>query len=187
MEYYPKIEQFVIEAFTKSHNPKDIKHFERTVYWLKQLRPEADEALCIAAFAHDTERAFRESSSHPAAGSSPKGFRDEEFLTYHQNKGAEIIADFLKQQNAPQEMTDRVQMLISKHEVGGNEDQNLLKDADSVSYFENQMNHFLTEKVAAVGKEKVREKFQWMFDRITSGKAKDLARPMFEDAITKLG
>lgn len=187
MDWYNKVEQFVKDSFIKAHNPGDIKHFERTVYWLKQLKPDADEALCIAAFAHDTERAFRETSTHPMAGKSLKGFRDEQFLAYHQNKGAEIISDFLKEQKAPQELIDRVFRLISKHEVGGDEDQNLLKDADSVSYFENQIEHFLTVKAGEVGKEKVKEKFRWMFERISFEKAKDIARPMYEQAIKKLG
>jgi len=187
MEYYPKVRQFIVDAFAKAHNPGDVKHFERTVYWLKQLKPDADEALCIAAFAHDTERAFRKTSTHPKAGNSPNGFQDEEFLAYHQNKGAEIVVDFLKEHDAPQSLIDRIRMLISKHEVGGNEDQNLVKDADSVSYFENQIGHFLSSKVAEVGRDKVGSKFQWMFDRITSEKARTLARPMFEEAIRKLG
>ncbi len=46
-------------------------------------------------------------------------------------------------------------MLVSKHEVGGNEDQNLLKDADSISFFENQVGHFLSKQTAETGKEKL--------------------------------
>ena len=83
-------------------------------------------------------------------------------------------------------MVEKVIMLISKHEVGGNDGQNLLKDADSISYFENQIQHFLTAKVADVGKAKVKEKFDWMFSRITSNKAKDIAEPMYEAAINRL-
>ncbi len=184
--YFTLVKGFVKEAFIKANNQGDIRHFERTVYWLKQLKPDADEALCLAAFAHDIERAFRDEAAKERFKASSKGFTDEDHLANHQNKGAEIIANYLKEQQAPKELIDRVQMLISKHEVGGNVDQNLLKDADSISYFENQIEHFLTKKVADVGKDKVRVKFQWMFDRITSEKAKEVAKPMFEDAISKL-
>ena len=186
MEFYSKVEKYVTEVFAKSHHFRDVKHFERTVYWLKQLRPDADEALCIAAFAHDTERAFRDSAVHPMAEKSSKGFLDEEFMKHHQERGAEIIAEFLKEKNAPLELVDRVRMLISKHETGGNADQNVLKDADSISYFENQIEFFITHKVDEVGKDKVREKFQWMFDRISSEEAKKLAKPMYEQAIKRL-
>ena len=184
--YFTMVKSFVKEAFIKANNQDDIKHLDRTVYWLKQLKPDADEALRIAAFAHDTERAFIDAAANEKFKTSTKGFTDEEHLNHHQNKGAEIIANFLKEQNAPQELIDRVQMLISKHEVGGNEDQNLLKDADSISYFENQIEHFLTKKVAEVGKEKVRVKFQWMFDRITSERAKELAKLLYQEAIRRL-
>jgi len=77
-------------------------------------------------------------------------------------------------------------MLISKHEEGGNDDQNLLKDADSISFFENNVPLFLTKHVSEVGKEKVKEKFDWMFNRITSEKAKQIARQWYEEAIKKL-
>lgn len=187
MEYYSKAEQFVIDAFTKTGKAGGIKHFERTVYWLLQLKPNADEALQIAAFAHDVERAFRASSQEAKLDSSTKGFLDDEFLEEHQNKGAEIIANFLKDQHAPEELIERVRMLISKHEVGGNDDQNVLKDADSISYFENQVDHFIKTRAKEQGKEKVKDKFQWMFDRITSEQAKEIAKPMFEEAIKKLG
>ncbi|MCL5775343.1 MAG: DUF4202 family protein [Patescibacteria group bacterium] len=186
MEFYPKVEKYITEIFAQSPHFRDIKHFERTVYWLKKLRPDADEALCIAAFAHDTERAFRESGIHPMAEKSSQGFLDETFMKYHQEKGAEIIVEFLKKQDAPSELTERTSMLISKHEVGGNEDQNLLKDADSISYFENQIDFFLTHKVTEVGKDKVKDKFQWMFDRISSEDARALAKPMYEQAIKRL-
>ena len=187
MEFYPQVEKFVTEAFLRSPHSGDIRHFERTVHWVKQLKPDADEALCIAAFAHDTERAFRDTATHPAAEKSPKGFRDEAFMSHHQEKGAEIISKFLKGQGAPAELSGRVSHLIARHEVGGDADQNLLRDADSLSYFENQIEYFIAHKVSEVGKEKVKDKFQWMFDRIGSKQAKTLARPMYEQAIKRLG
>jgi hypothetical protein len=44
-------------------------------------------------------------------------------------------------------MIERVMMLVSKHEVGGNDDQNLLKDADAISFLENQIDVFLTKAI----------------------------------------
>lgn len=76
--------------------------------------------------------------------------------------------------------------MISKHEVGGDDDQNLVKDADSISFLENNVDVFLSEHVQKSGKEKVRDKFNWMFDRITGEKAKELARPLYEEAIRRL-
>jgi hypothetical protein len=185
MNYFDKVRQFVIDSFTASGNTQDLKHFDRTVYWLLQLEPNSDEALRIAAVAHDAERAFRDFSKE-IAGQSEKGFLDEQHLKHHQEKGAEIIAEFLERNDAPGELIERIKMLIEKHEVGGSDEQNLLKDVDSISYFENQVDHFVHEKAKKFGGKKVREKFDWMFDRITSEEAKKIARPMYEAAIKKL-
>jgi hypothetical protein len=182
MDWFSKVEKFVTDSFIKANNTGDLKHFERTVYWLQKLKPDADEALQIAAFAHDTERAFKDEKSI----TSDAGFTNKDHLNYHQETGAKIIADFLKNQHAPLELIERVKELISKHEVGGTADENILKDADSISYFENQIPFFLEVKVKSVGKDKVREKFGWMFSRISSSRAKQLAEPMYLKAIKDL-
>ena len=46
-ELYNKAEQFVKGSFTKKGKTYQIKHFVRTAYWIKQLKPNADEALLI--------------------------------------------------------------------------------------------------------------------------------------------
>lgn len=161
-------------------------HFERTLYWLFELNPDADEALQIAAYAHDIERAFGREDTMKRVQESDKGFQDESMLTKHQVGGAEIMKEYLLKQGASPELSDRVAHLISRHEVGGNNDQNLLKDADSISYFETNAAGFVEKFVPLVGKEKVKAKFDWMFERITSGKARKLAQPMYEKALKML-
>jgi Domain of unknown function (DUF4202) len=185
MDYFDKVRQFVIDSFEKSGSIQGLKHFDRTVYWIEQLKPGADEGLRIAAEAHDIERAYRDSSKEPV-GESDKGFRDDYYLKYHPEKGAQIIGEFLEREGAPVGLIMRVKMLIEKHEVGGSDDQNQLKDADSISYLENQVSHFVEEKSKKAGLGKVKEKIDWMFDRITSEEAKKIARPMYEVAIEKL-
>ena len=61
-----------------------------------------------------------------------------------------------------------------------------MKDADSISYFENQIDHFITKQAKEIGFDKVKAKFDWMYERITSEKAREIARPMYEAAIKKL-
>jgi|SRR3989338_7415549 len=183
-ELYKKAEQFVIDSFNKAGKSSQIKHFIRTVHWMKELKPDADDALFISAVAHDIERVFRKQDMEDKKRSL--SYTDPEFFRLHEERGAEIIGDFLKQQGATAEIIERVKMLVSKHEEGGNDDQNLLKDADSVSFFETNISLFLTKHVQDVGKEKVREKFDWMYKRITSEKAKQIARPWYEEAIKNL-
>jgi hypothetical protein len=179
---FTKVKKFVEESFRKCGFKEQIKHLERTVYWVKKLKPNADEALLIAAFAHDIETAFAWKKLQK--NYKPK-FIAKSRLKKHQKEGAEIIGEFLKNQGANSEMVKRVKMLISKHEEGGNEDQTLLKDADSVSFFENNIDVFL--KIAKKsGKERVKQKFDWMYNRITSKKVKDIAKPWYRKAINDL-
>ena len=78
-------------------------------------------------------------------------------------------------------------MLVSKHEIGGNDDQNLLKDADSISFFENNVEYFVGRTVSETGKEKVKDKFDWMYNRMTSEKAKQFARQLYAEAHEETG
>lgn len=185
-ELYKKVERFVIDTFTKAGNDHGIKHFLRTAHWVKVLKPDADEALLISAIAHDIERGFRNHSSYDHIKKSDKGFRSNEHLNHHQNEGARIIGEYLQQIGADKKMIERVKMLVSKHELGGNDDQNLLKDADSVSFFENNVDHFVKKKVGETSKDKVKDKFDWMFNRISSKKAKKFAEPFYQKAKKEL-
>jgi len=180
---YKKVEKFVVDSFTKTGEISQIKHFKRTVYWVKQLKNDADEALLISAVAHDIERAFMEKFTLK----KETHLTDENFLRPHEERGAQIISDFLKSQGADTNLIERVKMLVSRHEEGGNEEQNLIKDADSISFFENNINLFLDEQKMKIEKEKVKEKLDWMFNRISSEKAKEIARPWYEEAIKKIG
>jgi len=166
MDIYEKTVKFVDDSFKGVHKP----HFERTVYWYEQFLPEYTEAHKIAAYAHDIERAFRNKDNI-----FPEDYLDSEFLKHHQEEGARLMVDFLKKQQVLIEVIEKVSHLISKHEVGGDNEQNALMDADSVSFFETNAENFVTKKAPIEGKEKVKAKLDWMFDRIQSTQAKKAA------------
>ncbi len=183
---YKQVELFVVNRFKEAGDDEGIEHFLRTVHWLKMLRPDADEGLLIAAVAHDIERAFRDHETYDKIKNTEKGFRSDEHLIHHQEESARIIGEYLEEIKADQRTIERVTMLVSKHEVGGNEDQDLLKDADSISFFENNVGYFVAKRVKDTGKRKVKEKFNWMYDRMTSERAKELAHELYQEAIKKL-
>ena len=183
-DIYKKSRNFVINSFTRINKSYSIKHLERTVYWLKKLKPDADEALLISAIAHDIERAYRKVDMD--GKKLELGYTDKGFFRPHEEIGADIIAKFLFEENVDNKTIERVKMLVSRHEEGGNEDQNLLKDADSISFFENNVKNFLDKHVKLAGKEKVKEKLDWMYNRITSDKAKDIVKKWYNNAIQKL-
>ena len=90
------------------------------------------------------------------------------------------MAEFLKSQGADEAIINTVVHLIGRHEVGGDAEQNALMDADSVSYFETNAEMFVTERAARDGYQKVKEKIDWMFNRISSEKHKEFARENYE-------
>jgi hypothetical protein len=57
-----------------------------------------------------------------------------------------------------------------------------LKDADSLSFFETNAEEYVKWIELGITKEQIREKFDSMFNRISSSKARELARPMYEEA-----
>lgn len=178
---YNQVVEFVDQSFGKKKS-----HYPQTLYWLLKLKPDADEAMKVAAYSHDIQRAFIHKSSIEQASENNDGFKNKEFLTIHQQDGAKIIAKFLKQQHADAKLIKKVKHLVSKHEVGGDEAQNILKDADSLSFFETNAPRFATEYVKTLGKDKIKQKLNWMFERITSEQAKNWAKPMYEKALVML-
>ena len=109
LRIYKEAEQFVFDSFNKAEKPSQIKHFVQTVHWLKILSPDADEALLVAAIAHDIERAFR--LKDVLEKKTSVGFTSVEFYRPHEERGAEIIADFLKHQNVDDGFIERVKLL----------------------------------------------------------------------------
>jgi hypothetical protein len=185
MTLYEKVEQFVTDSFQKAGKEGSLLHLMRTVYWLKKLYPRADEYMCIAAVSHDIERAYRDHTTMEKL-LDEKDFKSPEFLRLHQDKGAEIIEVFLREEGVDLEQIERVKEMITHHEEGGNEEQNWIKDADSVSFFENNISHFIQKQLPLYGKKRVKLKFDWMYNRITSAKAKQIAAQWYRKALLQL-
>lgn len=55
-----QVVDFINDGFKRIGREMEIPHFERTVYWCEQLSGDCDEALKIAAYAHDAERLVRD-------------------------------------------------------------------------------------------------------------------------------
>ena len=185
-DLYKKVEEFVIDGFIKTGS-RSVSHHVGVVYWIKKLKPDADEALFIAAVAHDVERIIPKNRKEEMnlIKKSKEGFLNKKMLKKHQKRSVEIIGKFLEKQGADKKLVKRVKMLVSKHEEGGNRDQSLLKDVDSLSFFENNIDRIL-EMIPEMGEKKVREKIDWMYNRITSRKTKQIAKPYYQKAIKKL-
>jgi len=76
--------------------------------------------------------------------------------------------------------------MILKHEFGGDEESNLIKDADSISYLEINVLQHIKKLVVVFNKNKIKRKTDWMFERISSENAKQIAKPFYKEAIKVL-
>lgn len=170
-------------------------HLIRTAYWLKKLDPNADLASIIASITHDIERAFPKNRRPPSSEFSGAKWDDKEYNLWHGKRSARFVEKFLKKQGATEEIVSKVKHLIVYHEIGGDRETTLLKDADSLSFLEINVPLFISRINVRVStsriprklaKQEVKEKFNYMFNRISSKKAKSLARPFYKKALAKL-
>lgn len=157
-----------------------MSHFERTLYWAKRIEPDADEAILIAAYAHDAARVFSRKDTEETFKDSE--FDDQKILTEHQCTGARIVASFLRNERYGEKSIKRVYHMIRYHEEGGDDESNIIMDADSISYLEvNAIKHIAL--VNNLGKDKIKRKIEWMYKRISSRKAELLAGQFYKKAI----
>jgi hypothetical protein len=160
-------------------------HMMRAAYWVRKLDPKADEALIIAALAHDAERAF-EKNRKPPKDEETVDWDDVEYSLWHGKRSAEIVSEFLRNKGASEELIREVGRLVSVHELGGDRSSDLLKDADSISFLEVVAPQFISWVPKRYSAKDVKKKLDWMFGRITDPKAHRLAKPFYHKAIKKL-
>lgn len=167
--------------------PQGAQHLLQTEAWLQHLEPGASEELLLAALTHDMERAFPGPDS-PSL--DPKqGVDNPVYNIAHSERSARIVSAYLHEQGASQESIVQIARLIRAHEYGGDNDENLVQAADSLSFLEVNVDIFLDWMDAGDEKwnaDAVHAKFTWMYERIQIPQARDLARPMYEHAIRKL-
>jgi len=146
------------DIITGSQVPEDPYHAENTLDWLLRLKPDADDALQIAALGHDIERAIKERKVHQ------KDFKDyDSFKAAHARNSAIILKEIMDECGIDFELADEVYRLVSRHEVGGDPRSNLLKDADAISYFYTNLPLYYNRN----GREKALERSIWGYRRLS--------------------
>ena len=126
--------QKIRAIISMSSVPEDPIHAENVLEWLLKLKPDADEALQIAALAHDIDRADERRKIQRS------DFNDyDQFKAAHANNSATILEEILHECQVGQSIVNEACRLVERHENGGDPHSDLLKDADSISYFEVNM------------------------------------------------
>ena len=153
---------------SKSSVPEDPRHADNVLEWLLKLKPDADKALQIAALAHDIDRANEQTKIKRA------DFNDyDQFKATHAHHSATILKQILQQCLVEPSIIDDACQLVEQHEVGGNPRSDLLKDADSISYFEVNMPLYFQRE----GYEETLKRCIWGYQRL-SPKMKEVCQKL---------
>jgi hypothetical protein len=162
----------------------DSEHLRWTVVWLVRLEPAAPEPLLVAALTHDMERHFPGGTQPDKAAGA---WDDLEYNTKHTQRSAAIVAEWLRAQNVPESFVEGVVPAILQHEFGGSPQGNLMQAADSLSFLD--VNASLVARWVQDGETSLRHavrKLEWMYERIRIDEARQLARPLYQKAVTKV-
>ena len=155
------------EIIASSPYPEDVFHSINTLEWVLKLKPDADVALQIAAAGHDIERGMEDRCVH---ASHYESF--DEYKQAHALNCAEILVEIMEENGVDQAITDDVAHLVANHEVGGNEREEILKNADVLSFFQVSMPLYFDRR----GAEITRKRCVWGFKKLPA----DLQQLVFE-------
>jgi hypothetical protein len=146
-EKFASLMRDIEETLPKSPLDFELVHARLVFRWLLKLKPDAGEALKIAALAHDIERAI--------TGITEKDLKDSsklpEFKREHALRSARIVEGMMEKHGYGKELIREVGRLVENHESGGNAESDVLMEADSLAFFE----YNIPFKIRRDGKEKV--------------------------------
>ena len=152
-------------TISDSQVPEDAYHAENTLEWLLRLEADAGEALQLAALAHDIDRATPERLRR-------EGHSDyDTFKAAHARRGARLLRGILEDCNVESAVVKEACRLVELHEVGGDPDSDLLKDADSISYFDVNLPLYFQRE----GWDETKRRSHWGYRRLTPG-AQEIVR-----------
>ena len=169
--------QWVVDKY-----PYNSYHLLKTLEWLDRIFPGSREAVQLAALTHDMERAFP-GPDQPVA----KSFDDAVYYRLHSDRSARIVGIWLRENGAGEELTRDVEQLIRAHEFGGWPEADMVQAADSLSFLETNIDLFLNfARSGKLSASEVGVKFDYSYDRIQVLHARELARPLRDQAKARL-
>ena len=159
MNSLERVERRIAEVIAGSTVPEDPEHSRNTLQWLLELDSSADAALRIAALGHDIDRAVEARKVQRA------DFADyDAFKAAHARNSAAILLEILADCGIEDEALIReVERLVCVHEVGGDPRSDLLRDADSLSYFDVNLPLYYARN----GWEETRRRCVWGYRRLS--------------------
>jgi hypothetical protein len=169
--------RWVIETY-----PYNRDHLVCALDWLDRLAPGSHEAVRLATLTHDMERAFPGPDSPQM-----ESLNDPDYNRLHSERSARIVGSWLRGNGASEALVHNVETLILAHETGGWLEADLVQAADSLSFFDTNIELFLGfVRAGRFSVADVRSKFEHAYQRIRVPYAKALALPRFEEAGARL-
>ena len=154
--------------------PEDPRHAENTLEWLLTLNPEADQALQIAALAHDIDRAVENQKVRR------NDYDDyDAFKAAHARNGARMLREIMEKCGVDSSMTEEACRVVTLHEVGGDPRSDLIKNADSVSYFKVNMPLYYQRE----GWKETKRRCIWGYRRLSTPMKRVVEDITYEDAL----
>lgn len=130
----------ILQTLDKSDLGLESLHAENTLHWVKTLESNPSLALQIAALGHDIERGV------------PPRYKSEDFKNYgkykqaHSDRGAKLLEEIMLKHKVDEDVIVQAKKLVELHEVGGTEEADILMDADSISFFDNNLEFYISYK-----------------------------------------
>jgi len=166
------VKRKIAEIIKKSSVPEDIVHSKNTLEWLLKLKPDAYEGLKIAALGHDIERAIEERKVNR------KDYKTYyEFKKAHASNSAKILMEIMKECNIGNELIIEVFFLVRNHEIGGMEFVDVLKEADSISFFNVNLPYYFARNSV----EETKKRCLWGYKKLPDNLKRIVAEFEYQD------
>lgn len=163
MSVFKYIESEIERIISKSEIPEDSEHSKNTRAWILRLKPEADMALQIAGLGHDIERSIKELKINRENYTCY-----DDFKMAHARNSAKVLRELLAQYDLVKIIRDKVVNLVTHHEFGGSPEANILMEADSISYFDVNVQFYFRRN----SKSETAFRIMWGYQRLSDeGKA----------------
>jgi len=164
MPKYLELTRAIERVIAQSSVTEDSIHSKNTLQWLLRLKPDADEGLQIAALGHDIERAIDERKVKRQDFENYDAFKQA-----HAQNSAGILRELMLENGISDPgFIDDVYTLVCRHEIGGDSRSDVLRDADSLSYFDVNLPHYYQRN----GREETLRRCLWGYRRLSEhGKA----------------
>jgi hypothetical protein len=152
------VKKKIEEIIKESPVSEDLIHSKNTLEWLLKLNTDADEALQIAALGHDIERAIE---GRKVKREDYKNY--DEFKDAHASNSAKIMTEIMKECNISKRLADDIFSLVRYHETGNTKRSDILRDADSISFFHVNLPYYFIRN----GAEETKKRCSWGYRRLS--------------------